>query len=167
MNKKLKKTGGAIEKAILYNKYVLYFIFFIALGYLFILLMLNDIYTFFIFILVGFLTSFFSKNMVVILSLAMSVSFVLKYGTKIRPEGFQEGEERMNASGNMPDVSGNMLDLSGNIPDVSGNMLDASANIVPKPPIPVLSKKDMNDIHNTLIGMSSGQNATTTPPATK
>jgi hypothetical protein len=112
MNKKLKKTGGAIEKAFLYNKYVLYFIFLITLGYLFILLTLNDFYTFFIFILIGFLTSFFSKNMVVILSLAMSLSFILKYGTKIRPEGFQEGV--LDASGNMLDASGNMLDTSGN-----------------------------------------------------
>jgi hypothetical protein len=46
--------------------------------------------------------------MVVILSLALSVSFILKYGTKIQPEGFQEGVETMDASGNMIDTSGNI-----------------------------------------------------------
>lgn len=86
-------VGGVIEKSILYNRAVLYFIFFLTLGYLFFLIIQTDYYTFVIFILIGFLTSFFSKNMTVILSLAMSVSFIFKYGTKIRPEGFQEGAD--------------------------------------------------------------------------
>ena len=91
----LKQMGGDIEKSILYNRAVLYVIFFLTLGYLFILTIQTDYYTFVIFILIGFLTSFFSKNMIVILSLAMSVSFIFKYGTKVRPEGFQEGVEEV------------------------------------------------------------------------
>jgi len=86
-----RQHGGAIGKAILYNRNVLYFIFFLSLGYLFYILSISDFYTFSIFVIIGFLTSFFSKNMVVILSLAMSVSFIFKYGTNIRPEGFEEG----------------------------------------------------------------------------
>lgn len=89
----LKQLGGSIEKSILYNRAVLYFIFFLTLGYLFFLIIQTDYYTFAIFILIGFLTSFFSKNMIVILSLALSVSFIFKYGTKIRPEGFEEEKE--------------------------------------------------------------------------
>lgn len=85
-----RQKSGSIGKAILYNRNVLYFIFFLTLGYLFYILSMYDYYTFSIFVIIGFLTSFFSKNMVVILALAMSVSFIFKYGTNIRPEGFED-----------------------------------------------------------------------------
>ena len=78
------------DKSILYNRGVLYFIFILALGYLFYILTTNDFFTLSIFVIIGFLTSFFSKNMVVILSLAMAVSFIFKFGTKIRAEGFED-----------------------------------------------------------------------------
>jgi hypothetical protein len=97
----MKQLGGSIEKSILYNRAVLYFIFFLTLGYLFFLLVQTDYYTFAIFILIGFLTSFFSKNMIVILSLAMSVSFIFKYGTKIRPEGYEPNIDLSNPTINM------------------------------------------------------------------
>jgi hypothetical protein len=97
-----RQYGGAIGKAILYNRNVLYFIFFLSLGYLFYILSVSDFYTFSIFVIIGFLTSFFSKNMVVILSLAMSVSFIFKYGTNIRPEGFEE--ETVSDSETPPDI---------------------------------------------------------------
>ena len=93
-----KQYGGAIGKAILYNRNVLYFIFFLSLGYLFYILSTYDFYTFSIFVIIGFLTSFFSKNMVVILALAMSVSFIFKYGTNIRPEGFENELNESNES---------------------------------------------------------------------
>jgi len=89
MAKNKRTFGGAIEKSILYNRNVLYFIFALALGYLFYMSTTYDYYSLSIFVIIGFLTSFFSKNMIVILSLAMSVSFIFKYGTKIRPEGFE------------------------------------------------------------------------------
>lgn len=78
------------NKSILYNQGVLYFIFILALGHLFYILTTNDFFTLSIFVIIGFLTSFFSKNMVVILSLAMAVSFIFKFGTKIQVEGFEE-----------------------------------------------------------------------------
>ena len=110
----LKQLGGSIEKSILYNRAVLYSIFVLTLGYLFFLLIQTDYYTFAIFILISFLTSFFSKNMVVILSLAMSVSFIFKYGTKIRhegyrPEGFQEGILTMDDMTNMTPAKATQL----------------------------------------------------------
>jgi len=101
----IKQFGGSIEKSILYNRVVLYFVFFLTLGYLFFLLIQTDYYTFAIFILIGFLTSFFSKNMVVILSLAMSVSFIFKYGTKIRPEGFAEKEGFVEGALTLDDIT--------------------------------------------------------------
>jgi len=78
------------NKSILYNQGVLYFIFILALGHLFYILTTNDFFTLSIFVIIGFLTSFFSKNMVVILSLAMAVSFIFKFGTKNQVEGFDK-----------------------------------------------------------------------------
>jgi len=61
----------------------------LAIGNLFYLGTSNDIWTIAIFVLTGFLTSFFSKNMVVILCIALVVSSIIKYGTpKESFEGF-------------------------------------------------------------------------------
>lgn len=47
-----------------------------------------------IFILVAFLTTFFSKNMIVVLCIGVAVSNILKHGTQIRvEEGFEPNEE--------------------------------------------------------------------------
>ena len=93
-----KNIGGSIKKSLLYNRFLLYFIGIIALGYAIMLITLNDIFSLSIFLIIGFLTSFFSKNMVVILVLALTVSFIFKYGTNIRAEGFEEGETNTQES---------------------------------------------------------------------
>jgi len=67
-------------KAILYNRYVLYFVLLISLCDLYFLAITgNSIYVV-IFFLVGFLTQFFSKNMMVVLLVALVVTNVLKHG---------------------------------------------------------------------------------------
>jgi trehalose/maltose hydrolase-like predicted phosphorylase len=76
------------KKSILHNKYILYFIFFIALSDLLILGYNNDYYSVAIFILIGFLTSFFSKNMIVIMLMAIAfTNIILIYGRNDRFEG--------------------------------------------------------------------------------
>ena len=94
---KLSKGGTSIAnipKSILYNRYLLYFVFAIALGNVVQFMTQNDHMSCIIMIVVGLLTSFFSKNMVAILCTAMVVTNVLKYGTKIRVEGFKnDGED--------------------------------------------------------------------------
>jgi hypothetical protein len=73
------------------NLYVLYLIFLIAVGNLFYLLLENNLVFVTIFIIVGFLTSFFSKNMIVILTTTMVFTNILKYGISNRhTEGFKE-----------------------------------------------------------------------------
>ena len=92
--KNLKNTGilDAKNNAIIHNRFVLYFIFFIALADLYYLTMAGDFFSVAVFILIGFLTSFFSKNMMIIFFIALTVTNILKYGTKIRhSEGFEEG----------------------------------------------------------------------------
>jgi hypothetical protein len=80
-------------KAILHNKYVLYLVFLIAFidflyfGYI------GDTTSVAIFILVGVLITFFNKNMIIVLSLAIIITNVLKYGAVSQNimEGFVEG----------------------------------------------------------------------------
>ena len=77
-------------RSLLSNRGVLYILFVLAIGNLFYLGTSNDIWTIAIFVLTGFLTSFFSKNMVVILCIALVVSSIIKYGT---PTSSSEGFE--------------------------------------------------------------------------
>jgi hypothetical protein len=66
---------------LLQNRIVLYFLFFLAIADLFYLANLRDFPTVSTILLAGLLTSFFSKNMIVILCVALSVGHVTKYGT--------------------------------------------------------------------------------------
>ena len=75
------------KNAILHNKYVLYLIFIIALSNLLTLVYTYDYYSASIFVLIGFLTSFFSKNMIVILCIAIAFTNIIKYGAKAGVEG--------------------------------------------------------------------------------
>jgi len=81
-----------VGTGLLYNKWVLYCAFLVSLLNLLVWVVAGDIMNVVIFILIGFLTSFFSKNMVVILVFAFVISNVLKFGLTIGQEGFEEGE---------------------------------------------------------------------------
>lgn len=71
-------------RSILKSKTVLYLVFVAALFNLYIFVSVQDWVFAAIFILVAYLTCFFSQNMIVILCIAMAISNILKYGTKIR-----------------------------------------------------------------------------------
>jgi len=76
------------NNVILHNVYILYLLFIIALINFLTLVYSNDYYSASIFVLVGFLTSFFSKNMVVILFIAIAMTNIIKYGKKAGNEAF-------------------------------------------------------------------------------
>lgn len=88
-------AGKMVGTGLLYNKWVLYSAFLVSIIYLLVWVVAGDIMNVVIFILIGFLTSFFSKNMVVILVFALVISNVLKFGLSIGQEGFEEGDENM------------------------------------------------------------------------
>jgi hypothetical protein len=93
-NLKNNHIFDAKNNAIIHNRFILYFIFFIALADLYYLTVAGDFFSVSIFILIGFLTSFFSKNMMIIFFIALTVTNILKYGTKIRhSEGFEDADE--------------------------------------------------------------------------
>jgi len=83
---------------ILHNRYILYLIFIIALSDLLLLVYNNDYYSASIFILIGFLTSFFSKNMIVILFISIAFANIIKYGTKAGTEGMSSNDEKEKES---------------------------------------------------------------------
>ena len=85
------KIAGS--RSLLYNKYVLYVSFAICLLNLMIWMFSGEIVHVGIFLLVGFLTSYFSKNMIVILVIAFVVSNVIKSGSNIVLEGMSNESE--------------------------------------------------------------------------
>lgn len=81
-----------ISNSILYNPLLLYFISAVAF-YQFIILIQNEHYFFLgLFIVVSFLTSIFSKNLIVIFCTTLSVVFILK--SKFNSDEFSEGFRR-------------------------------------------------------------------------
>lgn len=82
------------KKSCLTNKYVLIFVFIVSIGNIIQLATDGDYTAIAIILLVGLITSCFSKNMMVIIIIAIAVANILKYGTKItKPwignEGFE------------------------------------------------------------------------------
>jgi hypothetical protein len=80
--------------ALLHNCYVMYFVLFLAVADLLVLSVGREYVFILIFLLVGYLTSFFSKNMMVILVVAIVATNVLRSGSGIRlSEGLENAEE--------------------------------------------------------------------------
>ena len=78
MNISLNIEGSGL----LHNKAVLYLIFIISFGNFMMELIVGDYYFVSIYILIGFLTTFFNKNMIVVLAMAAIFANILKYGAK-------------------------------------------------------------------------------------
>ena len=82
--KKAQLNFKSSNQGLLGNKYLLYFILFIVISDLFIFATAGEISYIIIFIIVAFITKCFSKNMIVILTIAMVITNIIKYGTSIR-----------------------------------------------------------------------------------
>lgn len=116
--KGLPKSNTHFINTIIHNKVILYVILFASLINMTAYGLMGDITTPLIFVLVGIITAYYNKNMIVILVVALAVSNVFKCGTKIalNTEGFTEGLENTtkNEDGTDQDGTGknNMDDLS-------------------------------------------------------
>jgi chromate transport protein ChrA len=91
--KKSTVGSGPTDKFILSNKYFLWVVLAFALLNLLYMAIGRDYMSIVAFVLVGFLTSFFSKNMVVILLVAIVVGNVVRFGARSLREGMSEGAE--------------------------------------------------------------------------
>ena len=89
----LKAILRETNNPVLHNKFVLYAIFIIALVYLYTLSVQRSWFHIVVFMLIGYITTFFSKNMLIILLLSTVFTFVLKNGTNISHEGFEDNQE--------------------------------------------------------------------------
>jgi hypothetical protein len=89
---RVKATSGS-SKTLLHNNFVLYTVFAIAIINFFSYLSAGDMKHTIIFLLTGFVTSFLSKNMVVILCIAMAITNIMKVATSGGREGMEDKEE--------------------------------------------------------------------------
>jgi hypothetical protein len=74
------------------NKYVLYFVFILAIINLFGYMITGNFNSIIFFVLVGFLTTFFSKNMILILTVPLVLTSVLMVGKTVK-ESFKNASE--------------------------------------------------------------------------
>ena len=165
---KLNKTVNKV----LTNKYVLYAVLFLAITNVLGYLMVKDFESLALFISLGLITSYFSKNMIIIMGVAMFGTNVVFASNKIR-EGFQEGvddlkkktgEESENDKEAMATLSPASLNEDDDIDEAPGGRIDYAAtmeqaydnlsNLIGKGGISSLSKetKSLLDQQKQLAG---------------
>lgn len=125
--RKSGKKTNINPNVFLNNIFILYFIFIIAVGNLFYLLLENNIMFITIFILIGLLTSFFNKNMIVILTTTVAFTNILKYGIGIR---HTEGLENDNEKEETNDGKDGMVSKSEK--DLDNNKIDNDKMVIKK-----------------------------------
>jgi len=155
----IKKAQLGLKKSnfkLLNNKYLLYIILFISISDLLLFLMAGDFAFAVIFILIGLITSFFSKNMIVILTSAMILTNVLKYGSNIRKEGMTEENTFKNV-----DLEGYYEQLSDKEKEQFTNIIEGNAE---KPDD--LTKEESDLFEGLLDVASKTENMTTKEGAT-
>lgn len=86
----LVPSGSSFDT--LNNKWILYFVLFVSVVDLFNFYKIGDVTAIAIFIIVGFLTTYFSKNMLVILVISIAVTHIARYGNASL-EGMDSKEE--------------------------------------------------------------------------
>ena len=79
---------------VLQNQVVLYLFLFMTLTQVVLFVSNNDTAGIVLMCIIGFLTTFFSKNMIVILCVALTMTNIVKKGMKQVGEGFEEKEEK-------------------------------------------------------------------------
>ena len=92
MGRRITDLLPSTQGGFLTNKWFLYLVLFSAVFDLFYFYGKGDMYALTIFFIIGFLASFFSKNMVVILILAIVLTHLIRYGKNLS-EGFEDKEE--------------------------------------------------------------------------
>ena len=101
-----KLVGLGNMNAILHNRTFLYIVFAFSLLNLYVFTVNREFIFITFFILFGFLTSFFSKNMVVILLLSAVLTNTMKYGSNLY-EGMETEEEEEEKEENMENQDDN------------------------------------------------------------
>ena len=111
-----KKTGGF---SILRNRATLYSVFFLSVVYLFFLLLNFDFPAVFFFGLVGLVTSFFTRNMIIVLFISLVVTIIVKLGGILGDPDIPSLYPPVSESTTTTEII--MFDKDGNIYDINGS----------------------------------------------
>jgi len=82
---------------ILHNCFVLYFLLLLAIVQIVYFAGVRDVTSLVTLLIIGFLTTFFNKNMTIVLFLALVITNLLKYGVGSRYEGFEGKDDEKQA----------------------------------------------------------------------
>jgi len=115
-------------KSLLRDKNVLYIVLFVAIANLFAFLMFRQFEAILFFLIVGFVSSYFSKNMIIIMLIALiSTNFLI--GTKLVGTAVKEGLEGMkkDAAGDKKDAAKPSTDLTSMATSIAKMTTDIAA----------------------------------------
>jgi len=100
LSKSMKTSKNIFDfKDLLHNNVLLYGFLFMSLMTMFYFANTGDNRSIAIFVIIGFLTSFFSKNMIVILMLSLVITHIFKYGLSSVSEGVANKEDASDEEG--------------------------------------------------------------------
>ena len=134
---------------LLKSRIVLYIFFILSIAQLYTYSVTADYLSAVIFILVGFLVSFFSKNMIVIMCFALSLSYMLKYGESMR--NIHEGMTGKMEEGNMSEEDPTSTEIDETSDSPSGSEDTEIPKEMPKPKtkstvkMPTLDKENIKE----------------------
>ena len=140
-------------KSLLKDKNVLYIVFFIAITNLFAYLLLRQFEAIVFFLVIGFLSSYLSKNMIIIMLVAiLSTNFLI--GTKMIGRAVKEGMANAKTAVNK---KSNLLDKMAKSAEITG-----ATDILKNNSIKVISKPKIKDSFATLSPASVHEGETST-----
>jgi len=97
---------NTMGSGLLHNKALLYLVFAISFGNFILEMIAGDMYFVTVYLIIGFLTSFFNKNMMVVLLMATIFANILTYG-KDSVEGFEEDANNTHQAESVKDGDSN------------------------------------------------------------
>lgn len=150
--KKNFKTKGDYS-SLLHNRFLLYFFALMAVIDLMYFASTNDVQSLITLIIIGFLTSFFNKNMIIVLLVALVVTHVLKYGTNVSREGLEDmSDDTAMAADSENSESKNIGPMDPAMdPDMKGAMdNESSVPTKPKTPQEISKEIDVDSLKATL-----------------
>lgn len=124
------KTMNKISTAVVQNQFFLYFLFVLAIIYLYKFIATDDMISAGVLLLSGVLTSFFSKNMVIIIGISLLVTYIYCISVKYKEienaakEGFKNEESEDESDDEDDDESDDEDDDVEKFKNRKGNSVD-------------------------------------------
>ena len=157
------KVPKSVSK-LLENKYVLYFVLFLAVSNLLGYMLIGNINAVILFILIGALMTFFSKNMIIVLAVPLVLTSVLLVGNKVS-EGFEDSVDAATATATAPEDTVDAPNDAANAdPTATTELVDDNGVTIPKRPR-VAVKNAITENHDTITSSTAATTTGVTTPA--